>query len=162
LNKRVIVVYWKRFASTDIDVFSSLKGFCYSYPTYNYHTLNNYLSKKKIPFENDEIKIERQPLIKSVKRPDLPMVLFWDFDFEKLDWSRSYKTIIERVLDKGSSLDWEEMVRFYGRENVVKALTQDITYLSDMTMDAVCKYFQLDKEKLSCYTKKQLNQGHWI
>lgn len=30
-NKNVIVVQWKRFAGTDIDVFSSLKGFCDSY-----------------------------------------------------------------------------------------------------------------------------------
>jgi len=162
LNKRVIVVHWKRFASTDIDVFSSLKGFCDSYPTYNYHTLNNYLSKKKVPFENDEIKIERHALIQKVRRPDLPKVLFWDFDFEKLDWSRSYKTVIERVLDKGNTMDWEEMIRFYGRENVIRALKEDITYLSDMTMEAVCKYFQLSKEKLRCYTKKQLHQEHWI
>ena len=162
LNKRVVVVHWKRFASTDIDVFSSLKGFCDSYPAYNYHTLNNYLSKKKIPFENDEIKIERQPLIQKVRRPDLPKVLFWDFDFEKLDWSRSYKTVIERVLDKGNTMDWEEMIRFYGRENVIRALKEDITHLSDMTMEAVCKYFQLSKEKLRYYTKKQLYQGHRI
>ena len=162
LNKRVVVVHWKRFASIDIDVFSSLKGFCDSYPTYNYHTLNNYLSKKKIPFENDEIKIERQPQIQKVRRPDLPKVLFWDFDFEKLDWSRSYKTVIKRVLDKGNTMDWEEMIRFYGREKVIRALKEDITHLSDMTMEAVCKYFQLSKEKLKCYTKKQLHQGHWI
>lgn len=162
LNKRVIVVHWKRFASTDIDVFSSLKGFCDSYPAYNYHTLNNYLSKKKIPFENDEIRIERQSLIQKVKRPDLPKVLFWDLDFDKLDWNRNHRTIMERVFDKGSPRDWEEMIRFYGREKVINALKNDITYLSDITMDAVCEYFQLSKEKLRCYTKKQLNQGHWI
>ncbi|MBC6113220.1 hypothetical protein H7U22_22680, partial [Pedobacter sp. CCM 8938] len=159
LNKRVIVVHWKRFASTDIDVFSSLKGFCDSYPAYNYHTLNNYLSKKKIPFENDEIRIERQSLIQKVRRTDLPRVLFWDLDFDKLDWNRNYRTIMERVLDKGSPKDWEEMIRFYGREKVINALKNDITYLSDITMDAVCEYFQLSKEKLRCYTKKQLNQG---
>ncbi len=162
LNKRVVVVQWKRFAGTEVDVFSSLKGFCDSYPNYNYHTLSNYLSKKKIPFENDDIRIERQALIQKVKRPDLPKVLFWDFDFDKVDWNRSYRTIIERVLDKGDSRDWEEMIKFYGRENVIKALKTDITYLSDMTMEAVCKYFQLSKEKLRCYTKKQLHQGHWI
>ena len=162
LNKRVIVVHWKRFAGTDIDVFSSLKGFCDSYPAYNYNTLNNYLSKKKIPFENDEIKIERQSLIQKVRRPDLPKVLFWDLDFDKLDWSRSYKTVIERVLDKGSPRVWEEMIRFYGKENVIRALKEDITYLSDMTMEAVCKYFQLRKEKLKGKPKKQLHPGHWI
>jgi hypothetical protein len=152
----------ERFAGTDIDVFSRLKGFCESYPAYNYHTLNNYLSKKKIPFENDELKIERQPLIQQVKRTNLPQVLFWDFDFDKLDWKRSYKTIIERVLDKGSSKEWEEMITFYGRDNIVHALENDIAYLSDMTMEAVCNYFQLTIENLKSYTKKQLNQGHWI
>ncbi|MBE5318750.1 hypothetical protein IM793_06270 [Pedobacter sp. MR2016-19] len=101
-------------------------------------------------------------MIQKVRRPDLPKVLFWDFDFEKLDWSRSYKTVIERVLDKGNTMDWEEMIRFYGRENVIRALKEDITYLSDMTMEAVCRYFQLSKEKLRCYIKKQLHQGHWI
>ncbi|HTM99894.1 MAG TPA: hypothetical protein VL088_14160 [Pedobacter sp.] len=162
INKRVIVVHWKRFAGTDIDVFSSLKGFCDSYSSYNYHTLSNYLSKKKIPFENNEIKIERLPLLNHVDRPDLPKVLFWEFDFEKIDWKRNYRTIMERVLDKGNAAEWKEMIRFYRRENVVHALEHDITYLSDMTMEAVCKYFQLSKEKLKCYTKKQLNQGHWI
>jgi len=162
LNKSVIVVHWKRFAGTDIDVFSSLKAFCDSYPIYKYHILNNYLSKKKVPFENDEIKVERQPLIKKVIRPNLPKVLFWDFEYDKLDWNRSYKTIMERVLDKGSERDWEEMIRFYGWENVIKALKEDIAYLSDMTMKAVCDYFQLSEEQLRCSTKKQLNQGHWI
>lgn len=162
INKRVVVVHWKRFAGTDIDVFSSLKGFCDSYPIYNYHTLNNYLSKKKVPFENDEIKVERQPLIHKVSRPDLPRVLFWDFDFDKIDWARSYRTVMERVFDKGASGDWDEMIRFYGRENVISALRNEITYLSDMTMDAVCEYFQLGKEELKCYTKKQLKKGHWI
>ncbi|WP_222535415.1 DUF6922 domain-containing protein [Pedobacter polysacchareus] len=162
LNKRVVVVQWKRFAGIDIDIFSSLKGFCESYPDYNYHTLNNYLSKKKIPFENDEIKIERQPLLNNVKRPNLPTVLFWDLDFDKIDWKRSYKMVIERVLDKGNAEEWEEMIRFYGKTNVILALKNDITYLSDMTADAVCTYFQLSKQELKCYLKKQLNKGHWI
>lgn len=162
INKRVVVVHWKRFAGTDIDVFSSLKNFCDSYPEFNYHTLNNYLSKKKVPFENDEIKIVRQPLLTSVARPKLPKVLFWEFDYDRIDWTRSYKTIMERVLDKGNEAEWEELIRFYGKDKVVYALKNEITYLSDMTTDAVCKYFQLSNQELKCYTKKQLNQGRWI
>lgn len=52
--------------------------------------------------------------------------------------------------------------RVLRRDYVIHALEKEITYLSDMTMEAVCKYFLLNKEKLKCYTKKQLNQGHWI
>jgi hypothetical protein len=162
INKRVLLVHWKRFAGIDIDVFSSLKGFCDSYPDFNYHTLNNYLSKKKIPFENDDVKIERQPLIQKVTRPNLPPVLFWDFDFDKIDWRRSRLTIMERVLNKGNKSEWEEMIRFYGRDNLIHSLKEEINYLTDMTVNAVCEYFQLSKNELKCYTKKQLNQGHWI
>jgi hypothetical protein len=30
--------------------------FCLSYPQYNYNTLNNYLSKEKVPYENEGIR----------------------------------------------------------------------------------------------------------
>ena len=162
VNKRVVVVQWKRFAGTDIDVFSSLKNFCDSYPEFNYHTLSNYLSKKKVPFENDEVKIARQPLLSHVARPNLPKVLFWDFEYGKINWQQAYKTIIERVLDKGNQEEWKELIRFYGIDKVIYALKNEIVYLSDITADAVCEYFQLSKQELKCYTKKQLNQGHWI
>lgn len=162
INKRVVVIQWKRFGGTVIDVFSSLKGFCDSYPAYNYHTINNYISKKKVPFEIDDIKIERQPLIREVRKPNLAKSLFWDFDYDNLDWNRSYKTIIERVLDKGSPEEWQELIKFYGYQHIVRALKLDIPYLSDMTMDAVCNFFELKPQQLKCYTKKQLHQGHWI
>lgn len=162
INKKVIVVHWKRFGGTVVDVFSNLKGFCDSYSAYNYRTLNNHLSKNKIPFENDEIRIERQPLIQKIETPNLPKVLFWEFDFDKLDWVRSYKTIIERVLDKGSQAEWEEMIKFYAKEYIIHALENEITFLSDTTMEAVCEYFHLEKEKLKCYAKKERNRGYWI
>lgn len=161
-NKRVIVVQWKRFGGNELDIFTSLKGFCESFPSYNYNTLNNYLSKRKIPFENAEVKIERLPLITKMKKPDLPKTLFWDFDFEKIDWRRSYKTVIERVLDKGSQVEWEEMILFYGIENVLFSLKNEINYLNDITVDEVCKYFDLTEDALKCYTRKQLKQEHWI
>jgi hypothetical protein len=89
-------------------------------------------------------------------------VLFWDFEFDKIDWRRSRLTIIERVLNKGDQSDWEEIIRFYGRDNLIHALKEEINYLTDMTVEAVCEYFQLSNNELKCYTKKQLNQGHWI
>lgn len=161
-NKRVVVVQWKRFGGSELDVFTSLKGFCESFPIYNYNTLNNYLSKRKIPFENDEVKIERLPLLNKINKPNLPKTLFWDFDFEKIDWRRSHKTVIERVLDRGNLADWEEMIHFYSAENVLYALKNEINYLNDITVEEVCKYFKITEDELKCYTRKQLKQGHWI
>jgi len=58
--KRVVVIYWKLRPESPLEVFSNLKILCESYPVYNYNTLNNYLSKNKMPYENDEVRIERK------------------------------------------------------------------------------------------------------
>jgi len=60
-NKRVVLVQWKTGAET--EVFSNLKNFCLSYPQYNYNTLNNYLSKSKVPFDNETVRVERKSII---------------------------------------------------------------------------------------------------
>jgi len=58
--KRVVVINWKDKQENPFEVFSNLKILCESYPAYNYNTLNNYLSKNKIPYENEEVRIERK------------------------------------------------------------------------------------------------------
>ncbi|MEO7922436.1 MAG: hypothetical protein ABIR30_02075 [Chitinophagaceae bacterium] len=58
--KRVIVAIWKDRAENSFEVFSNLKLFCASYPDYSYNTLNNYLSKSKVAYENDKMRIERK------------------------------------------------------------------------------------------------------
>lgn len=60
MEKRVVCVFWKKRYENAIELFSNLKILCESYPEYNYNTLSNYLSKKKIPFENNEVHIERK------------------------------------------------------------------------------------------------------
>lgn len=58
--KRVVVMNWKSQAENPIEVYSNLKILCESHPVFNYNTLNNYLSKSKIPYENDVVRIERK------------------------------------------------------------------------------------------------------
>lgn len=65
-NKRVVLVCWKK--QNDIEVFSNLKYFCLSYPQYSYNTLNNYLSKEKIAYENDIVRVERKVIIAKPKQ----------------------------------------------------------------------------------------------
>jgi hypothetical protein len=64
-EKRVVVVSWKNIQET--EVFSNLKNFCLSYPQYSYNTLSNYLSKEKIAYENDFVKVERKVIVSKVK-----------------------------------------------------------------------------------------------
>ena len=60
-EKRVVLIHWK--GNNEVEVFSNLKNFCLSYPQYNYNTLNNYLSKGKIAYENEMIRVERKQII---------------------------------------------------------------------------------------------------
>ena len=62
-KKRVIVVHWKNKPENPFEVFSSLKNFCLSYRGYNYNTMSNYLSKGKIAYDNQDVRIERKNVI---------------------------------------------------------------------------------------------------
>ena len=62
-GRRVILVFWKDKKDDPFEVFSNLKVFCESYPSYSYNTLNNYLSKGRKAFENGVVRVERKGLI---------------------------------------------------------------------------------------------------
>lgn len=64
-SKRIVLVHWKK--QNDVEVFSNLRYFCLSYPQYNYNTLNNYLSKEKIAYENEIVRVERKDIIAKPK-----------------------------------------------------------------------------------------------
>lgn len=52
-------------------------------------------------FEIDKAKLKRN----SAHHPDFSIIrkaLFWDTDFDKIDWEKKYKSIIKRVFERGS------------------------------------------------------------
>jgi hypothetical protein len=109
-GRRVILAYWKGRRENAFEVFSNLLLFCKSYPTYSYDTMNNYLSKGKIAYENDLVRVERmkvfnravpmavlQPaafrLVREVRKSDLHAM---DEKMEDLDYWLS-KSPAERI-----------------------------------------------------------------
>jgi addiction module HigA family antidote len=57
--------------------------------------------------------------------PDLSKirrVLFWDTDFDKIDWDKNRKPVLKRVFERGNEEEIAEMIRFYGKTSVAKAL----------------------------------------
>lgn len=124
-EKRVILMHWKTRPDCPVEVFSNLKLLCQSYPQYNYNTLNNYLSKAKVAYENDTIKVERLPifsrplLITAFSRSIMPVVTkqplkVFDERMQDLEYwlSRPAKKrlaavtfIISQNLEKGQRLD---------------------------------------------------------
>lgn len=45
--------------------------------------------------------------------PKIRRSLFWDTDFDKIDWGRYKKAVIHRVLQKGNESEKREISRFY-------------------------------------------------
>lgn len=59
--------------------------------------------------------------------PNLALIrkaLFWDADINKINWNKQYKTVIQRVFERGNEEERLEIKRFYGDE-IEKALTEN-------------------------------------
>ena len=57
--------------------------------------------------------------------PDLNILnksLFWDTDIQKINWEKQYKAVIQRVFERGTEEEKDEIIRFYGVEKIEKAL----------------------------------------
>lgn len=46
--------------------------------------------------------------------PNIRRILFWDTDFDKIDWGRYKRHVIERVMERGNEQEKHEIMRFYG------------------------------------------------
>ncbi|WP_449439590.1 DUF6922 domain-containing protein [Pedobacter steynii] len=67
----------------------------------------------------------RQEQNRQQDRPDMNIIrkiLFWDTDIDKINWKDQYKSIIERVFERGNDAEKAEMLNFYGKEKI-KAVT---------------------------------------
>jgi len=53
--------------------------------------------------------------------PDLRVfrpVVFWDTNIKTIDWDKSKSAVVQRVFERGNALEIEEIIRFYGKNQV--------------------------------------------
>ncbi|MEI6433982.1 MAG: hypothetical protein WCP32_03990 [Bacteroidota bacterium] len=55
-------------------------------------------------------------------KPIFAKRIFWDVNFEKLDYDFRANFVIERVFERGDIEDIRQRRRYYGDEDVTKAL----------------------------------------
>lgn len=46
--------------------------------------------------------------------PRIRRILFWDTDFDRINWGRNRDFIISRILERGNMEEQAEIARFYG------------------------------------------------
>lgn len=67
-------------------------------------------------FDINEEKKKHQPRLAD-KAPAIRPILFWDMDFDTIDWLRYKKTVIQRVMERGNQEEKREILRFYGEQS---------------------------------------------
>ena len=97
----------------------------------------------------------------TTERPNLSRTLFWDVNFDNIAWLNRAQFVIERVLERGSFPEWQEIKRYYGLEAIRQAALK-ARHLDDTALSLCSAYFSIPKEQFRCYTQKSLNPAPWI
>ncbi len=80
----------------EVDYFMCIQG-CYE--------VNQELEQQKMIGLTPNLKLFRK-------------ALFWDTDFEKLDWEKMKSAIILRIFERGNEMEIQEIISFYGHTAV--------------------------------------------
>lgn len=51
-------------------------------------------------------------------KPNIRRILFWDIDFDRINWGMYKNSVIKRVLERGNRKEVEEIKRFYGLSDI--------------------------------------------
>ncbi len=91
---------------------------------------------------------------------NLSKVIFWDTDFEKIDWEGKAQYVIERVVRYGTLSDWREIQAKYGMARIQDAVL-NFRELDPKTLAFLSILFEIPKHQFRCYTSTQSPTGYW-
>ncbi len=90
----------------------------------------------------------------------LSRVIFWDVDYDRINWAVKARFVIGRVLMYGSVADWQAIKSFYGLERIKDEMLQE-RYLDKKTLSFLSCIFDIPKQQFRCYTEQQSTPPHW-
>ena len=82
--------------------------------------------------------------------------IFWDVDFNLIDYDTKANWVIERVFSRGDVEDIRQCRRYYGDEKVTSALL-GAKYLPLDTIHFASAIIDKPIEEFRCFTLRQLN-----
>lgn len=57
------------------------------------------------------------------KRPHIiNQALLWEYDLDTFNYDKSYKIVIERILQLGNLEEWKNMVNYYTKEQILETI----------------------------------------
>ncbi|MCC7317679.1 MAG: hypothetical protein IT219_04060 [Bacteroidales bacterium] len=90
----------------------------------------------------------------------LSRVLFWDTDYDAIDWDGKARYVIERVVTYGTMADWRAIQSYYGMDRIRDEMLQS-RELDPKTLRFLSSLFDIPQEQFRCYSYIQSNRLHW-
>lgn len=91
-------------------------------------------------------------------KPVFEKRIFWDVDFEKIDYDAKADFVIARVFKRGDVEDIRNCRRYYGNEKVTESLLS-VKYLPEQTLYLAAAITNKNISEFRCYKLRQLNPG---
>lgn len=91
-------------------------------------------------------------------KPVFDRRIFWDVDFEGIDYDVKWRFVIERVFERGDVEDIRHCRRFYGDEKVRQALLE-AKFLPEQTLYFASAVVNEPLEKFRCYISRLSHPG---
>ncbi|WP_371417058.1 hypothetical protein [Chitinophaga sp. XS-30] len=88
-----------------------------------------------------------------IAKPALSRRGFWDVDLKRLDFDRYPDFTIVRVMERGTSNDIREIIRYYGRKKVCATVTNSERLLPRAQVISR-RLFHLHNSDFKCFTAK--------
>lgn len=90
------------------------------------------------------------------QKPVFQRRIFWDIDFDKLDYDKRAKFIIERVFERGDVEDIRQCRRYYGDE-LITGILLTAKFLPERRIHLASAIIDKPLEEFLCYRLRQLN-----
>ena len=90
------------------------------------------------------------------RKPKFNKRIFWDVDFNKIDYDLRAKWVIERVFERGDVLDIKSCITYYGINLIGKSLI-NAKHLNLNRIYLAAAIINVPIEKFRCYILRQLN-----
>ncbi len=87
--------------------------------------------------------------------------IFWDVNFDAIDYRKKAAFVIERVFERGDVPDIRACRRYYGDEQIRTVLT-NAKWLPLATIYLACAVLDNELTDYKCYNTAQSNPAHWI
>lgn len=81
---------------------------------------------------------------------DFSPVIFWDVDYAKIDWHKSRRFVISRVVQYGTVTDWRKLKSFYGLKTIEEEMLQEKD-LDSRSLSFLSCVLDIPKEQFRCF-----------